>query len=51
MNCNPRWMVERKCERNRELLQVVIVYPEGTNKEEVKEENRIYTHKRTLITL
>jgi len=45
----PRWMIERKYERNRELYQLVEVYAEGENKELVKKENRRWTHKRYLI--
>lgn len=45
----PRWVVERKYERNRELLQIVEVYAEEENKETVKRENRRWTHKRHLI--
>lgn len=45
----PRWMIERKYERNRELLQIVEVYAESENKETVKRENRRWTHKRYLI--
>lgn len=45
----PRWMVERKYECNRQLLQVVEVYASHENKEIVKAENRQWTHERTLI--
>jgi len=45
----PRWMIERKYERNRKLYQLVEVYAEGENKETVKRENRRWTHKRHLI--
>ena len=45
----PRWMVERKYEKDRQLLQVVEVYAVGENKELVKKENRKYTHKRRLL--
>ena len=46
---NPRWMIERKYARNRELYQLVEVYAEGENKETVKKENKKWTHKRYLI--
>ena len=45
----PRWMVERKYEKNRELLQIVEVYAVGEKKELVKKENRQWTHKRRLL--
>jgi len=45
----PRWVIERKYERNRELLQIVEVYAEEENKETVKRENRRWTHKRYLV--
>lgn len=45
----PRWMIERKYERNRELLQIVEVYAEGENKETVKRENRRWMYKMYLI--
>lgn len=45
----PRWMVERKYEKNRELLTVIEVYAPGENKELVKKENKHWTHKRTLL--
>ena len=44
-----RWMIERKYERDRELLQIVEVYAPHENKELVKKENRRWTHKRHLI--
>ncbi len=46
----PRWMVERTfANSEREALQTAIVYAEGENKETVKEENRQWTHKRSLL--
>lgn len=46
----PRWMVERLfANREREVLQTVIVYPEGVNKETVKQENKGKSYKRELI--
>ena len=42
-------MIERKYERNRELLTIIEVYAEGENKELVKKENKQWTHKRELI--
>lgn len=47
----PRWMIERKHLKNRELLQVIEVYAEGENKELVKSENRQWTHKRELLLI
>ena len=47
----PRWMIERKALKNRELLQVIEVYAEGENKELVKSENRQWTHKRELLLI
>ena len=46
----PRWMIERKYDNGgHELLQVIEIYAENENKETVKQENRHWTHKRTLI--
>ena len=45
----PRWMIERKQLKNRELLQVIEIYAEGENKELVKSENRKWSHKRRLL--
>ena len=47
----PRWMIERKALKNRELLQVIEVYAEGENKELVKSENRQWIHKRELLLI
>lgn len=47
----PRWMIERKHLKNRELLQVIEVYAEGESKELVKSENRQWTHKRELLLI
>lgn len=45
----PRWMIERKYDNGqRELLLVIEVYAEGENKEVVKNENKQWTHKRSL---
>lgn len=46
---SPRWMIERKYENNRELLQVITVYAEGENKELVKSENKQWTYKKELL--
>lgn len=47
-----RWMIERKAmNRENDLLQVIEVYAPGESKEIVKRENKIWTHKRELITL
>jgi len=46
----PRWMVERKYKNERhEIYQLVEIYAENENKETVKQENRHWAHKRTLI--
>ena len=47
----PRWMIERKHLKNRELLQVIEVYAVGENKELVKKENRKWSHKRRLLLI
>lgn len=46
----PRWMIERKYDNGRhELLQIVEVYAENENREVVKQENKKWSYKRTLI--
>jgi len=45
----PRWMIERKYERDRQLLQIVEVYAENESKEVVKAENKQWSYKRHLI--
>ena len=48
----PRWMVEQvQANREREVLQIVVVYAEGENKELVKRENRTIKHKRKLLLI
>ena len=44
-----RWMVERKYEKDRQLLQIVEVYAVGEGKEVVEKENQQWTHKSRLI--
>ncbi|HLR69449.1 MAG TPA: hypothetical protein VK105_20370 [Virgibacillus sp.] len=44
-----RWMIERKYERDRQLLQIVEVYAPNENKELVKAENKQWTYKKELI--
>ena len=51
MSCKPRWMVERKYAKENKVYQVVEVYAEGEDKELVKEENKQWTSKRTLLLI
>lgn len=44
-----RWMIERKYERDREVLQVIEVYGVGENKETVKKENKRWSYERSLL--
>lgn len=45
-----RWMVTRKgMSFEGEELTIIEIYKEGENKEQVKKENRRWTHKRELI--
>lgn len=46
----PRWMVERKrTNYDRETLKIIEVYAMNENKEIVKQENKNWSHKRSLI--
>ena len=46
----PRWVTERKyINKDNEILQVIEVYAEKENKEQVKRENRKHKYKRELI--
>lgn len=46
----PRWMIERKRKNSEhEILTVIEVYAASENKEIVKQENKNWTYKRTLI--
>lgn len=48
----PRWMIERCfANREREILQTIVVYAEGESKELVKQENKRIKHKRELILI
>ncbi len=48
----PRWMVERDYKNsNHEMLQIVEVYAIGENKELVKKENKLWSHKRNLLLI
>ena len=50
MNCEPRWMIERKATNyDHEELRIIEVYAPGENKELVKKENKKWTYKRELI--
>lgn len=42
-------MIERKYERDRQLLQIVEVYAPNETKEIVKRENKRWSYKRELI--
>ena len=45
-----RWLTEHKARSiDGDLLQVVTVFAEGENKEVVKRESRLYTHRREVI--
>lgn len=44
-----RWVIDRTYEKDYELLQKVIVYEEGITKEQVKQENKEWTHERHKI--
>lgn len=46
----PRWVIERRfANREREILQTIVIYAEGESKELVKQENARIKHKRELI--
>lgn len=46
----PRWVIERCfANREREILQTIVIYAEGESKEIVKQENARIKHKRELI--
>lgn len=46
----PRWMIERKrVTRDKEHLQVIVLYAENEELEQVKDENKQWTFKKCLI--
>lgn len=47
-----RWMIERKATTfDKEELRIIEVYASHENKEQVKRENKKWTHKRELLLL